>query len=230
VSSPDDRPRSKLSPADIHGILREKIMFAVIEPGTRINIESLARELGVSPTPVREALQRLEGDNLVVSAPSRGYSTTPLVDLEGLRNLYEFRLLVEPWAARAASVKRLRNPGQRLLESIGTLREALGSNSDRRRELLAHDTYFHGLIAASAGNSVLEHAYAQTHCHLHIYRLNPNDVHVDVTIAEHERLADAILAADGAGAEEAMRAHIEGSYQRYAEGLDELKGLDDLKP
>lgn len=208
--------RTRLSASEIHAILTERIMFSVIEPGTRINIDSIARDLGVSPTPVREALQRLEGDNLVVSSPGRGYSTTPLLGLQGLRDLYEFRLLVEPWAARAAAVGRLSNPGRQLNESIAALKDALGGDTDRRRELLAHDTAFHRVIARAANNPVLEHAYVQTHCHLHIYRLQPNEVHVDVTIEEHELLAKAIQRCEPEAAEQAMRNHIENSFHRYS--------------
>jgi DNA-binding GntR family transcriptional regulator len=212
-------PKTRLSASEIHAILTERIMFAIIEPGARINIDLIARDLGVSQTPVREALQRLEGDNLVVSSPGRGYSTTSLVDAAGLRNLYEFRLLIEPWAARSAAVARLSNPGRRLADSLADLRRGLEGESDRRRELLAHDTAFHRLIIAAADNPVLEHAYMQTHCHLHIYRLLPHEVHVENTIAEHEALVEAILRSRPDDAEQAMRDHIEGSFHRYADVL-----------
>ena len=73
-------------------------------------------------------LQRLEGDNLVVYSPGRGYSTTPLLDLAELRSLFEFRLLVEPWAARAAAVDRLANPAAALEKELPAFRDTMKGN------------------------------------------------------------------------------------------------------
>ncbi|MFJ4175281.1 GntR family transcriptional regulator [Microbacterium sp. NPDC089696] len=214
----DGAPKSRLTVAEIHAALKEQIMFAAIEPGARIKIDAIARDLGVSPTPVREALQRLESDNLVDSSPGRGYSTTPLLDAGGLRDLYEFRLLLEPWAARSAAVARLANPARHLRSLIDDLKVALEGNGDRRRELLAHDTAFHNAIIEAANNGVMTQAYEHTHCHLHIYRLQPDDVHVDVTLEEHAALATAIEVSDPTAAEAAMRAHLENSFTRYSRG------------
>jgi DNA-binding GntR family transcriptional regulator len=107
--------------------MRASILEGEIAPGTRINIDAVSRSLGVSQTPVREVLQRLEGDNLVVYNPGRGYSTTPLLDLAELRSLFEFRLLVEPWAARPAAVDRLANPSAALEKEITAFRGAMTS-------------------------------------------------------------------------------------------------------
>ncbi len=55
--------------SDVYSTMRASILKGEIEPGTRINIDAVARSMGVSQTPVREVLQRLEGDNLVVYSP-----------------------------------------------------------------------------------------------------------------------------------------------------------------
>ena len=75
---PSEVPRGKAAVPDVYTAMRASILDGGIAPGTRINIDAVARSLGVSQTPVREVLQRLEGDNLVVYNPGRGYSTTPL--------------------------------------------------------------------------------------------------------------------------------------------------------
>ena len=108
--------------------MRAAILEGEIAPGTRINIDAVARSLGVSQTPVREVLQRLEGDNLVVYSPGRGYSTTPLLGLAELRSLFEFRLLVEPWAARSAAVDRLANPAAALGKELTGFRKTMASS------------------------------------------------------------------------------------------------------
>src|SRR5260370_4597378 len=71
-----------------------------IKPESRINIDKLAWELQVSPTPVREALARLESEGLVTKEPLRGYSAAPLLDLSTFLQLFEMRLLLEPVVAR----------------------------------------------------------------------------------------------------------------------------------
>lgn len=67
---------AKVAASEVYSALRQSILDGDDAPGTRINIDAVSRRLGVSQTPVREALQRLEGDNLLVYYPRRGYSTT----------------------------------------------------------------------------------------------------------------------------------------------------------
>lgn len=204
----------------VYAALRMPIVDGQISPGTRINIDAVARDLGVSQTPVREALQRLEADGLLVYTPGRGYRTTPMLDLAGLRSVFEFRLLVEPWAARAAASDRLANPAAALDTEIGAFERAAHGSGDVRQQMLAHDTRFHDMILAAAGNEVVRHAYAQTHCHLHVFRVHPVDVDGTLTIAEHRAIWEAIRGGDPIGAEDAMANHIRNSYQRSAQFLD----------
>lgn len=212
--------------------MRASILDGEIAPGTRINIDAVARSLGVSQTPVREVLQRLEGDNLVVYNPGRGYSTTPLLGLPELRSLFEFRLLVEPWAARAAAVDRLANPAGTLEKELAGFRDAMKrSSKDLRQDLVAHDTRFHDAILAASGNPVVRHAFAQTHCHLHTFRLYPADVDGAITVAEHTAVREAIEACDPERAEAAMTTHIRNSFDRFAKAFDgELAPLEDSGP
>lgn len=204
----------------VYEALKDQILDNRIPPGTKVNIDGVARELGVSPTPVREALQRLQGDNLVVATSGRGYSTTALLDARGLRDLFEFRLLVEPWAARAAAVDRLDNPARRLEGEVGDFRQLSSSGGDIRQHLVAHDTHFHELILGASGNSVIRNAFEQTHCHLHLFRLYPADVDGTITIEEHRQVSEAIRACDPDAAEDAMYRHLTGSYRRFAEAFD----------
>lgn len=212
--------------------MRASILDGEIAPGTRINIDAVARSLGVSQTPVREVLQRLEGDNLVVYNPGRGYSTTPLLGLPELRSLFEFRLLVEPWAARAAAVDRLANPAGTLEKELAGFRDAMKrSSKDLRQDLVAHDTRFHDAILAASGNPVVRHAFAQTHCHLHTFRLYPADVDGAITVAEHTAVREAIEACDPERAEAAMITHIRNSFDRFAQAFEgELAPLEDSGP
>lgn len=216
VSTASDVTTAKVAASEVYSSLRQSILDGDIAPGTRINIDAVSRRLGVSQTPVREALQHLEGDNLLVYYPGRGYSTTPLLSLPELRSLFEFRLLVEPWAARSAAVDRLSNPSAALRAELGVLERQVDDTVNGRQDLLAHDARFHDLILASAGNPVVQQAYVQTHCHLHLFRLYPSDLDSQVTLMEHRGIRDAIAAADPVAAEEAMSAHLRSSFHRFA--------------
>lgn len=225
---PDRTPvdHAKVATSDVYRLLRTAVMSGEIAPDSRINIEAISRTFSVSQTPVREALQRLEGDNLIVYAPGRGYSTTPLLDLQGLHDLFEFRLLVEPWAARAVAVDRLSNPGTQLLHEVekflGTAAPGadLPRDQDVRQDMVAHDARFHELILTATGNTVVGQAYAQTHCHLHIFRLYPRDLDRAATVDEHRTIANAVANADPETAEQAMSEHIKNSFGRFSRAFE----------
>jgi DNA-binding GntR family transcriptional regulator len=205
---------------NVYQALRIPIVDGQIPPGERINIDAIARQLGVSQTPVREALQRLESDDLLVYTPGRGYRTTPMLDLDGLRSVFEVRLLIEPWAARVAATDRLSNPSAALEEELSAF-EQVARGENVRQELLGHDTRFHALVLAATANDMLQSAYAQTHCHLHVFRLYSVDADGAITIEEHRRIADAIRRCQPDEAEQAMIRHIRNSYGRSAQAFAE---------
>ena len=90
----------------VYDAVMELVMDQHIEAGARVNIDLVARQLNVSPTPVREALARLEMDGLVIKEPLRGYSVTPMLDTKNFNDLYHVRRLLEPFAARSAAERR----------------------------------------------------------------------------------------------------------------------------
>lgn len=216
----DIEPRGR-SGVDVYGILRAKILDLQLPPDDKINIDALARELGVSQTPIREALSQLEGDRLIVKTPGKGYRTTALLDTAELRELFEFRLLVEPWAARAAAVNRLINPARVLRASLDAFESGVAGDDSVRHRLVAHDTHFHDRILSASSNEFALHAYRATHCHLHLFRLHPADYQGTATVEEHRGIVEAIAACDPDAAEEAMHQHLIGAYHRFAEAFSQ---------
>src|SRR3954447_4797766 len=87
------QPRPALAD-EVYEAVKALVMDHVIAPGARVYIDGLARQLGVSQTPIREALARLESDGLVTKEPLRGYSATPLLTRSEVDDLFQFRLLV----------------------------------------------------------------------------------------------------------------------------------------
>src|SRR5207253_6186016 len=85
-------------------LIREAIVDGRLEPGRRLKEEELARELGISRTPVREALLVLQSEGLVAAEPNRG-ATVRSHDAEDLDDLYQLRALLEGYAARRAATR-----------------------------------------------------------------------------------------------------------------------------
>jgi DNA-binding GntR family transcriptional regulator len=223
ATSPGARPRRPVLVDDVHEAVKAMIMDDVLPPGARVSIDGLARELGVSPTPVREALARLESAGLVVKEPLRGYRTTPLLTLDELDDLYRFRLLIEPWAAARAAERAGADGRARLTAELDDAAAPVADTYAAYRAFTAHDARFHLLIAELAGSEQVRQAFQRTHWHLHIYRLHYDRGIGPKALAEHRRVGDAVLAGDPAAAEAAMREHLERSYYgrlrpTYAEG------------
>lgn len=218
VSELESRGRSVV---DVYAILRAKILDLQLPPDSKVNIDALAREIGVSQTPIREALSQLEGDRLIVKTPGKGYRTTALLDTAELRELFEFRLLVEPWAARAAAANRLINPGRMLQSSLDEFEAGTTHNGSVRHQLITHDTAFHDRILSASGNEFALHAYRATHCHLHLFRLHPADYQGTTTVEEHREIVRAISSCNPDAAEEAMQRHLIGAYHRFAQALNQ---------
>ncbi|WP_422116120.1 GntR family transcriptional regulator [Brachybacterium sp. UNK5269] len=199
--------------------LRTRIVQHDLEPGARISISEEARRLGVSQTPVREALHRLEGDRLVVRSASRGYDVTSLIDHAELVALFEVRLLLEPWAAREAATERLSNPGPRLRAELDALAALHGGGRAAQAQRAVHDRLFHLEILQASGNALLPTTFEQLHAHVHVFRLHQVDAEGAATCAEHAAITEAIEACAPDAAEEAMRAHLLGSFSRLSAGF-----------
>jgi DNA-binding GntR family transcriptional regulator len=190
-----------------------------IPPDARISIDSLARELGVSQTPIREALSMLEGVGLVTKQRFIGYCSAPRLNRKQFEELYEARLLMEPFAARRAAERM----GDAELGALCGLARSMepGDSPSSYNRFADQDSQFHDMIAAGGGNSIVQDSLSRLHIHLHIFRLR---FHSEVTTeaqAEHAVLIDALEHRDGAAAEAAMRAHIERSYERFAAFVEE---------
>src|SRR5699024_4250439 len=152
-----------LGPDGVHDALRARILRHDLAAGARISIAHEASRLGVSQTPVREALHRLEGDRLVVRSPSRGYEVTPLIDHDGLVALFETRLLIEPWAAREAASHRLTNPADVLRRELERLSALHGPGRPLQAERADGDHRFHRAVLEATGNALLPRVFEQLH-------------------------------------------------------------------
>lgn len=216
--------QGRLTTAQVYEALRRKILDHTIPPATKVNIHHISQEFGVSPTPVREALRLLQGDNLLVATSNKGYATTPVLDLQGVRDLFEFRLLLEPWATGVSAGNRLTNPARRLKEELSSFDAKADSI---QHALIAHDSRFHKTILEATGNRTVVQAFEQSHCHLHLFRMYGQNWDWQATITEHEEIVTAIDAADSERAEKAMTNHLHSAYMRFYTALTEGSESED---
>jgi DNA-binding GntR family transcriptional regulator len=205
---------------DVHDVVLDMLMNHTLAPGSRLSIDVLARTLGVSPTPVREALARVEAEGLVVKEPRRGYLVAPLISLENLHSLIDFRLLIEPEAAAAAARRATTEQAGRLQELA---RSGGAEDSDDpavNRRGMDYDARFHDAVAELAGNPWLREAVARLRSQLHMYRLYYHARQGAATNVEHEVIADAIASGDPQRAEQAMRDHLHTAIKRIDDVFD----------
>src|SRR3981081_3540849 len=113
----------------VYEAVQELVMDQHIEAGPRLNIDLVARQLNVSPTPVREALARLEMDGLVIKEPLRGYSVTPMLDAKRFKDLYDVRSLLAPLSARRAAVRRDDKVLRPLDKELAEMRRLVGTSA-----------------------------------------------------------------------------------------------------
>ncbi len=241
VKSRPLRPMRTVLSDETYLRIREMLLTHDIAPGERINIDALARELDVSQTPVREALARLESEDLVTKEPLRGYTATKLLTVPEIQDLFQFRGLIEPWAAGMAA-RNINEEGiARLQAELAKGQSAENLDIDEAYAAMSeHDARFHALIAELSGSEFVHDAYVRTHCHLHLFRLYTvlktwmelprEDAEVIgelfelyyqpksgfLAFKEHRAIADAVGSGDEASASKLMLEHIENSLHRFA--------------
>ncbi|WP_052161821.1 GntR family transcriptional regulator [Hoeflea sp. BAL378] len=206
---------------EVYAAIYAQLMSLKIPPGGRISVDSLVREFGVSQTPIREALSRLEAQGLVVKTHLIGYSAADQIGRERLHQLYELRLLLEPFAARRAALA-ITDEAIAALEAVDRDMHEKGHEDARLAygEFARSDAAFHDGIALASGNAPVQEALARLHVHVHLFRLYFHARATSDANEEHARILAAIRGRDPEGAEQAMREHIERSRGRFMSIFD----------
>jgi len=203
------RPRNAAALSmQIHDLLRERIVTFGLRPYEQISEQNIASELGVSRTPVREALVRLSELGLIDIFPQRGTVIAPLriADLEKsqfLREALEIALLKRAMArpGREALVQNLKSE----LKIQGAFVELHDS-----QRFYASDEEFHALIAAQAGlaSAVDEIKRAKIHMDRCRHLMLAGIEDLPTVLDQHKAIVEAIEANDSTAAERAMETHL----------------------
>lgn len=191
--------------------LLSSLMDGRMEPGTAVSIDGMARELDVSPTPVREALARLEHTGMVRRVALKGYRVAPVFTQEDFAELMEARLAIEPVNARLACARLTPESLAKLDEAVEDLRTApRGPSFSEFKDYLEADERFHHLIAQLTGNQFMVAAYGALGGQVQRFRLfgGVGITDAEFAIAEHQSILDALSTGDPEKAAAAMANHI----------------------
>lgn len=206
----------------------ELLLSGEVEPGARLSIETIARQLSVSPTPVREAMVQLERTGLVTREALKGYRVAAPLTAEQLVELTQARVMLESTAARLATpaddallselttaLEAHRAAGDHLLEVAAADSGTLADTTD----YFARDIDFHRVIFRHCNNRYLQDMSETLGGQLH--RMRQTALYGDIDVIDALKEHDAILAAFQSGDPDApalaMQHHIEQVGRRSLE-------------
>jgi len=183
------------TPEGVYRALRAAILDGTVPPGGQLRERDIAEDLGVSRSPLREALSRLEEEGLVVKVPFRGAFVME-VSAHDVAEIASVRLLVEPYAGELA-LEALRGPERpRLTRALHDLRRATEQN-DIPASIDAH-LQFHRLFYDLSGHGVLRGLWNGWETKLRLYLSVDHRSYSDLPeiAEEHDRLAAVALEGD----------------------------------
>lgn len=198
--------------------LRTRILTGQLEAGSVIPQARLAQELGVSTTPLREAIRRLSAEGMIQLEAHRDARVTEVSAAEA-RHLYEVRESMDPLAASLAAERRSDSDLALMSQALERLTPI--QNAGNLDALLAHRE-FHRAVYRASGNPILIDILERLWDKADRYRMVGLRAGGDTTddsdrvAAEHRAIFEAVSAGDQTAATEVMRTHIQGSLGRRA--------------
>lgn len=199
---------------EVYNALREAILTGRLQAGTRLVEREIARQLGVSRTPVREAIRKLELEGLVQQVPRRGVVVAQMSARDALE-VYTIRAVLEGLAARLAAERISPSKLKRLNELVEAMEKACEHNDEEALQTLHME--FNAIIYEAAESPRLH----QLISNLADYIVGFTKVGYSVpgrmraATCEHRALVEALGKGDSRLAEEIARQHIENSRQAY---------------
>ena len=197
----------------LYEALWRRLVNLEFEPGIRLSDEALAREFGVSRTPVREALHRLSQAGLVQANPRRGFFVTQL-SRRSVEELYDLRTALESWAIRVATPRIAADDLQPHVPATDDDQDRIAPGD--ADAFVRADLALHYFIVDRAGNDRLAQSLRDVSGQLAItvLRLALTPEARLQARREHARIVAAMLSGDPAAAAAAMERHIQNVKER----------------
>ncbi|HEY4133575.1 MAG TPA: GntR family transcriptional regulator [Alphaproteobacteria bacterium] len=218
ATAAEGKPRERGLSDIAYDQIRRDIIRCVLRPDEEITESQLAARYGFGKAPIRSALLRLAQDEMVVSYPRRGYVIAPIT-LEYVKDLFDYRAIVEPAAVRLA-IGNVDEAELRELDRICTAGYVPGDR-ESEQSFLANNKAFHVALARASGNRklagnlerLLDEMERLFHVGLSIRDRTKEMQH------EHKSLIDALMAGDAVKAEEAVVEQIESARQMVLDAI-----------
>lgn len=208
----------KAMPERLYGLIKHRVLTGRLKPGVRIIETELSAEFSVSRTPLREALNRLAHEGLLVLSPYKGYTVTPL-SIAHFRELCELRRILEPEAA-ALAAERAGPADLEALRAHAVLTYTPGHPASYEAYLRTNSSFHLALVRCTRNRMLATMVMSaldrhQRPCYLGL------DVGIDAVISteEHFGIIAAIERRDGPTARSLMAHHIAKAEERIAQAL-----------
>ncbi len=193
--------------------IKQRIINHEMKPGEPINEGILSRELGVSKTPIREAIQQLEKEDFIENIPGKG-AFVSRISIQDVRETFEIREMLECEAIKRAALRRDS-------QKLAMIRKAFESREDI--SLDGSPPHFrsgdkiHAFIFESIGNQRLMEIYLRLLDHIVRLRIhffaNSHQGRSEESYREHLEILDALAAQDPVRCEDAVRVHLRNSWE-----------------
>ncbi|AXF23314.1 GntR family transcriptional regulator [Burkholderia pyrrocinia] len=216
--------RSQALSAQVHALLRDAIVTMTLQPNDVIYERAIADALGVSRTPVREALLQLAREELVLIAAQSGTFVAPVKREQFVESALIRKVLETAAIRRAAEVISPRE-----LEQLHDIQEAHRRAIARGNAVaaIACDNAFHATVSAAARlprvQQLVEIVRAPIDRVRHVTVRDP--IVGEVTLAQHQKVLDALERHDADAAERALHEHLDDAYARQQRAYDEHVAL-----
>lgn len=191
-----------------YGYLKEKVLSGSFVPGERLTEEHLADQLGVSRTPVREALHKLELEGLVKPLESRGFCV-PLDSVEEMEEIFEIRAILEGYALRSVCQVITEEEIEKLDQFVDKAESAL--EKQKREDVFQYNTEFHDAIHSCLSHKTrLVSLMVDMRKYVLRYRKNTLDYLNGArrSLDGHKKLILALKLKDPGLCEQMMREHV----------------------
>ena len=192
--------------------LRRAILLEELKAGERLTEIHLADKLGVSRTPIREAIRKLELEGLVIMVPRRGAVVAEITE-RSLKDVLEVRRVLDMLSAELAC-DRIDEEGKRALENACIAFEEAVKSGDLR-EIAQKDVELHNIIVEATGNCVLQQMISSLSEQMYRYRfeyIKDESGHENL-VNEHRMIYESIMNGDREKAAAAARLHIDNQEQ-----------------
>ena len=222
-------PRASIAPLlheslgeRVYRTVRDLILSQVFPPGSKLNVEQICRDLGVSRTPVWDTMRRLESEGLVNTVPRHGVFVLNY-GADQIRDLFMVRGALEALAVRQAASNLDAGSRAALETAMAEMERAAAAGELERYSRAAID--FHDCVLRAASNQALTRLLENVYAQILVLRLRSlyRPERLESSVAEHRALFEAVTSGDGERGERLARAHADHVLQ---DALEFTRGAD----